>query len=434
MLPAEEPVAAAGMLTAANAALAEAEPLLPALRLVLDDRALSDWLGEQVGREVHVRRRYLRFKPDTSVVLAASVSTPDGSRQLLVEGYSPEGVPKFNKSVETAPPWTVVAVDRQRRMIATDPSADRDLPALAATAEAGRRARVLGRALDTPLDPAALTVIPLSYKPHRRWVGAVSTPHGPVLMRAYRPEDLAAALRPLTALANARAPVPRVLGRNRRLGLAVLEHLPGDLPDHDSAADLAAAGGTLAQLHRTAVALRAAWTVAVPGCTRDTVDQVARLLPDEAERARALDDAVRDRLARHSRRTDSAVALHGDFSLDQVICADDGARLIDLDRAGLGPAARDLGGLLADELAGAAAGQPVRAREILDAVLAGYAELFDVPDEAALVDHALDQLLDRAAEPFRHAHTDWAERTTGLLGAVESLLRDGLPASPPGPR
>lgn len=440
MSPAEDqieetdPATAARSLSPASAALADAEPLLPALRLMLDDQALSDWLCEHSGRDVHLRRRYLRLKPGTSVVLAAEVSTLDGPQQLLVAGYSPQAAPKLDKSLEKAPPWSILAVDRHRRMVATALSADRDLPALAATADAGGRARVLGGTLDTPLDPAAVDLTPLSYKPNRRWVGTVDTPDCRVLMRAYRPHDLAPVLRAVVALANAHAPVPRVLGGHRRLGLALLEHLPGELPDHGSAADLAAAGRTLAQLHRSPAALSPVSTTAVQGRTRDTIDQVARLLPDEAGRARALDDDVRNRLAGHPRRPDDAVALHGDFSLDQVICRDGAARLIDLDRAGSGPAARDLGGLLADELAGAAGGLSGRAREILDAVLTGYAEVLDVPDEAALVDHALDRLLDRAAEPFRHAHPDWADRTSSLLGAAESLLLEGLPDSPGSPR
>lgn len=425
MSSAERPAVASERSAGATAALVGAEPLLPALRTMLDDQALGDWLGDRLGHPVAVRRHYLRLKPGTSVVLAAETVTADGPRQLLVQAYSPGGAPKLEKNVERTAPGALVAVDRDLRMTALVPSGDRDLPALAATAGALGRAQVLERVLGTPLDPASLAITPLSYNPHRRWVGAVSTAGGRLLMRAYRPERLGAALRPLTALAGADDVAPRVLGRHRRLGLVVLEHVPGDLPDRGSVPDLTAAGQALARLHETPATLRPVRDRAEPGVTRDSVEQVARLLPYEAWRIRALDRAVRDRLAARPHRSEHAVAVHGDFSLDQVVCADGTARLIDFDRAGSGPAARDLGGLLAAELAGTAGTAPDRARRVLDAVLAGYAEVRDVPDEVTLVDHALDRLLDRAAEPFRHVRADWAERTTALLDVIESLLRDG---------
>ncbi len=106
--------------------------------------------------------------------------------------------------------------------------------------------------------------------------------------------------------------------------------------------------------------------------------------------------------------------LHGDLSPDQVLVDGDEFRIIDLERAGAGPAGVDVGNWVA------------RCR------MNGFAEM-----EAAFLDaytrrrgNGLDveawcarSLLAAAIEPFRQCRPDWRARTAGLVAAAKEALR-----------
>ena len=121
-----------------------------------------------------------------------------------------------------------------------------------------------------------------------------------------------------------------------------------------------------------------------------------------------------------------AVALHGDFSADQVVVGPTGTAIVDWDRAATGPAARDLGSALArldlDGLRGA------ETATAADALLGGYAAVGAPPSAADVVAHRARALLALVTEGFRERRPHWDEEIRAVLRRVEALCADSPPA------
>jgi len=147
------------------------------------------------------------------------------------------------------------------------------------------------------------------------------------------------------------------------------------------------------------------------------------LLPQEDRRITRL----ADRLCRLSALLLSGErkTVHGDFHAGQVLTGPGGTALLDLDRAGRGDPALDLGGFLAHwHLAGGAEGAAER-------VLEAYARRSGrtLGDGAVAAATAIGLFL-RASEPLRRLDPEWAERVRDVLDRAESCIKpryhDGL--------
>ncbi|MDT9595259.1 phosphotransferase [Nocardioides zeae] len=349
---------------------------------------LGPFLDGLVG---DVERLRVRVKPGTSAALAAR--RPDGEL-LLALAYAPHAAAKVAKTARKAGD-DLVALAETDGVVVVHARADRDLPGL----------RSLGE-----LDGV---VTPLSYNPQRRFVGRVRGGDGARVVRVVRPSEHAVTTRGARALDGA-AGTPRLLAEQPRSGVARLSWVPGrPLDAGASAADLAAAGAALARLHAAPAALPPlTGTQAAP---RATARLLAHLLPRLRPRLvrlagaveRGLADAARDGLAAGPR------PLHGDLSRDQLVVGPDGVGILDLDRAGAGDVAYDLGSLLADDRARGHAGGEV--------LLAAYAEHAPAPRPDALAAHTAAHLLRRSAEPFRTCRPDWPAECVALVEEVERL-------------
>src|SRR5690625_6225450 len=84
------------MLPPAEQSLADRDPDLPGLALLLDCDRLTRWLGSLLGRPVTVRRHHLRYKPGTSCVLHVEA----GGRPLLVAATARSEAAKHAKRSE----------------------------------------------------------------------------------------------------------------------------------------------------------------------------------------------------------------------------------------------------------------------------------------------------------------------------------------------
>lgn len=407
-----------------NRSLADRQPELPALPVLLSDVTLGDWLGEAVTGVV--RRRRLRLKPGTSCVLSATVDDGERTRAVLVAAYAEEAHAKLAKAEQQASHGAVLAYDVERRLIALDADADRALPGVAAVVHPATRAATLERALGRSLDPDHLEVRTLSYNPHRRWVATIGSGTQRLLVRAYRPAALPRAEEAFRVMRKVGAPVPALLGRRRGLGLLVAEFVPGAAVEPDSPAPvLHRAGRALAAIHGG----RARKKLPPPtprqlAAARRTLGAVALLLPDRAGDLELLHDLVGVRLHEcdPGRRW---VGLHGDFSLDQMVDGPAGLRVIDLDHAQLGPAAHDLGNLVAELLSrpGCTATEATAAYE---AVLTGYAAVRRPPPEDYVRAWVAEHLLRRAADPFRHCLPDWPSQVRRMLDHARELAEGGV--------
>jgi aminoglycoside phosphotransferase (APT) family kinase protein len=116
-------------------------------------------------------------------------------------------------------------------------------------------------------------------------------------------------------------------------------------------------------------------------------------------------------LLRHVPR--DLVTIHGDFSPDQVVLDGHGEPcVIDLDAAGVGASAADVGCLLASI--------PPGVEHLAEAALEGYGLVRRPPDPRAVAGYALAYGLRKAIDPFRDCAPDWPAAVTRRLLELET--------------
>lgn len=409
------------MLGPADLALVERDRELPALPLLLDAAALSEWLTWQTGEDCRVRPARLRYKPGTSCVLAFTLERgPRGDRvACLARTYPTHLAHKIEKALVKAPVTAVVAAEHSLPLLVTDLTGDRDVVALARLG-GGERAELLHRLLPGRDDLADAPLRTLRHNPERRWVGLLEPAAGePVVLRAHRRGGFEQHVRAYSVLGGASSPTPRLLGRSRRHALAAVEWVPGRELDlaGDPAEAVRATGAALARLHAgSGHRLPRIGVEDQVASVRRAAAQCVQLQPHLAGEVRALAQEVVARL--HELGSDEAL-LHGDFSTDQVVLGEDGAvTLIDLDAAGRGDPAIDLASARAVALAHHPDGVP----GALELLHAGYQELRPLPSASALAVHTATQLLRRAGEPFRSRTPRWPEQLARALALAQHEL------------
>lgn len=187
---------------------------------------------------------------------------------------------------------------------------------------------------------------------------------------------------------------------------------------------LAAVGRALAELHRLPIApsgpLGPAFSSAREAASLTSLaGDLAHLLPEEGPAIRDLCRRVSERLA--ALEGGPAACLHGDFHHDQLVVEEETGRLviIDLDEAGCGPAAVDLGSFRASRfvIGGTEAED--------DALLRGYEEVGALGDPEHLRTATALQLLRRAVFPFRSLSPDWPDEVRARIAEAERVLQDG---------
>jgi Ser/Thr protein kinase RdoA (MazF antagonist) len=220
--------------------------------------------------------------------------------------------------------------------------------------------------------------------------------------------------------------LPHVLAASLEHGALVLEPLAGRrldaLPPDRLGPALRALGAALARLHQARPLPARRFDRLDAGRLTLAADMLGRIRPD----CRSAAAGLLARLQEHAAEAAGAlVHLHGDANLRNALL--DGARvaLVDLEDASAGPAAADLGFVLAGLLA-------ARAQDRIDtdgqaalaaALLGGYAEVGAVPAPCALRWHAAASVLARVAVPAvgRVRPTALARLAPLLRAAAEEL-------------
>lgn len=411
------------MLTPADQALLERDPDVSGLRLILDAEALSAWLSERMGTSCRVQVRRVRYKHATSCVAALRVEYADAIGQhdiaAIAKAYSTEAAVKIEKSGWRAPEDAVLAIDQELGVAVTTLAGDRDVRALRKLATPEDLRALLERLLPDHADVPHHRLSTLRHNPERRWVGLLE-PDGrePIVLRAYRENLPRRRANPYLLLEGGAPRTPALLGASRRHAVAAVSWIGGTelARSMTDPAGFSAAGAVLAELHsRTPVRLHPITAQSQAEAVIAAGQQIATLAPALADEAEELARSLAFVLAQSP---DGTSVLHGDFSADQVVRGDDGSiALIDLDSAGLGDPAIDLGCMWA-----AALSQPdVRvgpstAESAIHALCTGYETVRPLPAPTHLAAHTAAHILRRAAEPFRDREPGWAERMTALLG------------------
>lgn len=364
------------------------------LRVALD----PDRVGELLGADVRVTR--LRHKPGQYTVAALADATgPTGWLRLTPHqdraARDAERAARVGRRVEVVEADGLVLVHGD---LWTDP----------------RLARVLHRAAD--LVDASVVV---RHNPLRRLVLRRGTTQIRVTTKAQ--PDVHRLVPALAEEGLAAAPRGRASSRVTRW-----EWVPGESLDAVSGrGDLGArrageiAGGLLARLHQVPVPAgaherlpqRAGWD---DGGLRATARGLADVDAELGARAAGLVDRL------PAVPVGAPVLLHGDWSSDQLVVGEHGARMIDLDRAGSGPALRDLASYLAVEAL--RTGDPEGSGAA--GLRTGYEEGGGSwPGDAAVRSASAAALLSRVKEPLRRAEPTWRDGVGRTLDLAEELLR-----------
>ncbi len=394
---------------------------LPGAEALLTDEGLSELLGTEA------EATHLRLKPGHSVIVShlSREPGPPGPAGLAGDkhGWTGQDVVQHG--------WTVLTddADKYRKLLSRAEKLGRRLtvhrdesPYLVSGSVWADRwlGRELAAAHEALGDEARWQI--LRYNPRRRVVAVVDhlSETGEPAQHVVRVS--AGSLEHIVSTAerwrDAGLPVTRMKPLGTR-GTATTAPLWGhtDLLKDPFVPAARTAGRRIAELH-TCTLPAAEKKPALPVLEADVdgcVDAVAQIAPWLAERAEAL--AERLTSAALAQQPGQPVELHGDLSPDQVLLAAPGShkiRIIDLDRAGLGPAMRDVGSWTASCRA---AGLP----ELAEAFLSGYMEVAGV-DRSALALWESYAHLASALDAFRNCEAGWADTVTRRIESAETAV------------
>lgn len=253
----------------------------------------------------------------------------------------------------------------------------------------------------------------LRYNPSKRVVARLGDSGGTSVLRVSPETDRLVAASQLWQDLGAPVLVPTTVGRRGTASLSPWWGT-GDLLSHPDRAAALEAGRAVGGVHRASLGKR--WPGEAPSLpnlevTASGLIEVAPWLTTKISRLVARLEPLLGELAEVE-----PVWVHGDLSPDQVL--HDGAggiRIIDLDRAGSGPAAQDVGSWLA---ACAAAGRG----ELVDPFMSGYAETMRPSARGLAAAQALAQFR-AAVDPFRKLWPDWPAAVTARIALTEQALR-----------
>ncbi len=437
------------------------DPALPSRDLLLDPGAVSDRLSGLLGRNgqlgvdkcVLIRAKY-RIGESLRVVYRLEIA----GRTFVVAGRAfPAGTPAATSAVRRAAPDLIPV--GELRAVTHDPLLD----TVWWTFPNDRRLRGLDALLRPTFDLAApLVGVPrwtssevVEYAPERSVTlraigrdGAVSA-----YVKAYAPGTT-----DLRSLARRYAMVERALGHSATdvsspkplwwsdtHSALLMEAMPGRQWDQLEVASVAPAlrslGAAIATLHDAPFE---ADTTSIPALPqpfsrfrrldmtriRHTAELIGVARPDVADASRRLADALATRQPSPARR----VLLHGDCHPKNALVQGDHVALIDLDQAGIGPAAADVGSFLArliqarlvdgDGIDGITRdGSDIDrsdSDDLAGAFLDGYSTVRPLPDAVSLAWHtAAAVLVERSMRAVNRVHPE-------VLAQLDSLLAAGL--------
>ena len=360
-----------------------------------------------------------------TVSYAATVAWPDGTVDVetLIAATTRNGPPAGAAVLESG--RLTVGVWRYP----FDPA----LPALVDAVHPDLLAHRLGHVGDGPWAPSVV-----GYRPGRRAVVRVEGPDRTVYLKLVRPSRAAALAQRHQALFDAGLPVPELLAADLDDGLLVLGALPGRVL-RDRLLQPAAVGGAVPSAAELSPLLATLGAVELDGATARRrplvdvsahVDVLAAVLPEVAERSRALLDRLQVDDPGDPCAIGAGRLVHGDLHDAQVMIDAAGriTGLIDLDDVGIGPVADDLGNLLGHAVTMAHAADDVAA---VRTWVAGVDELARSGglDPGEVSRRGAAAALSLATGPFRVRQDRWRTATVERIALAEALAEGRDPVT-----
>lgn len=404
-------------------ALLAPDPAVPTRDALLDAPRMAALLGERLtGTAATGERVNAKYRVGESLRVAYRLETCAGTRTVAGRTFRGRSARAFRRAADAAIPVggipPVLHLPELDAVFWTFPN-DRRLERLGLLAG--------GKALDRLVGGTDVRTRLVAYAPERAATAACLEAGRGVLAYLKLHWDAAERERARAEAAYAaigdrhpRLRVPRVLAASAADGALVLEPLPGHRLDRVGEDGLGPAlralGAALATLHHEAPPPDRPFDRLDGSRLAQAVDVIGRAQPG----CRAVAERLHARLlARAADAEAPAVHLHGDANLRNAL--HDGRRvaLVDLEDAAAGPAAADLGFVLAGLLAAHVQGRATAAARAAHgrALLDGYAEVALPPGERCLRWHTAATTLARVAIPAI------GRVRPAALASLEPLLR-----------
>ena len=407
------------------------DALLPQRDVLLDAEAMRDRLADLLGAPVgDVERIRVKYRVGESLRVVYRLTAAGRERIVACRTFGPGLAGSAHaKGLAAAPDLggvRAVALDAELETVFWTFPHDRKLRSLAALDPAsGIVAELLGRA------PAAIELA--AYAPEKCAVAACLDERGEpfAYAKVYGGAAEAAVAHDVhAALFRATGADHPVLGLPRPLAVAgdvvAVEPVFGRRADElDGAQRLGAArrlGAAVATFHELpAPDGLEPFTRLEAHRQRTAADVIARGRPDVAGLAGRLADAL-ETAAPADPGPD--VCLHGDVHLQNAIDQQHRVAMIDLDQVSLGPAAAELGSVLAGmRFHALLAGDATRAADQRQAVLEGYAAVRPLPEADVLAWHvAAAGLSERALRTVNRLRPEGLARLDDILADALSVL------------
>ena len=404
-------------------ALLAPDPAVPMRDALLDAPRMAALLGERLtGTAATGERVNAKYRVGESLRVAYRLETSAGTQTVAGRTFPGRSARVFRRAAEAAIPVggmpPVLHLPELDAVFWTFPN-DRRLERLGLLAG--------GPALDRLVGASDVRTRLVAYAPERAATAECRAPGGDVLAYLKLHWDAAERERARAEAAFAaigdrhpRLRVPRVLAASEADGALVLEPLPGrrlDRIGEDALGPaLRALGAALATLHHEAPPPERRFDRVDDSRLAQAVDVIGRARPGCRAAAEHLHARLLDGRAGE---VAPAVHLHGDANLRNALY--DGRRiaLVDLEDAAAGPAAADLGFVLAGLLAAHVQGRTTAAERaaLAQTLLHGYAEVVPPPAQPSLRRHTAAAALARVAVPAI------GRVRPAALASLEPLLR-----------
>ena len=434
--PAAGPSGRWSMLSRADAAIVERDRRLPGLRTLLDPQAFCESLA-RIAPESNIgsaRARYLRYKPGTSCLVAYEVQVSGESVGMYARCHARDQVVKIANSrlrMEVQGPLGHgLLVDPEAGIAVFVHPNDYEIKSMRKLFEGDRTPRRLRRMLPVHPHLQSATPVTLRYKPERRYVCKLEAEGGPPAVLRMYPEAQFGDIREKSWAfkSNGDVYVPQVVGDSERYSALAHEWIDGvplsGAVANDGEQAVGRVASALAALHRQRPRLGVMYSAS----------DYARGMSGACEALAAQDEALGRRAAEQlavvqgvvNERPWRSMAVHGDFTADQVLVSDDQVTILDFDRAGYGDPVMDVGafagGMISLALANA---MPMpSALSVADTFAKAYWQAAGFTDRAGARAFTAGALLMTAPEPFRHRLEDWPAATSALLDCVDRALAE----------
>lgn len=421
------------MLDADDRCLVDRDPDVPGLALVLDPEVVLGLVSGVVERDVvAVHPTYVRYKASTSCVVGYRVTTTtDDCRFVFAKAVRRHDTSKLAKSLEKAntgpdDAWPVAASVDEAVFVA-DAYHDRDLPALGALGDAARRTDLLRRLFSDDERTWSAPVRAIRHKPQRRWIGLVDVDGVPTYrIKTYRHSDVGRAHAGHAVVGAAHA---EPIGWSRRRAAVGSTWIEGramaELLSCGEDIDAGGVGAALAELHGhpPSKRLHTVRSAELRRAFRTAAGAIGTLVPELADTAAK----IARRAGRNLGTGVPTAFVHGDFSADQVVMADQGVHLIDFDESANGDPMLDLASFRADlicrEIEGTLSSGSGAA--VFDEIMDGYRSAGGRVDLSRdLHPHLAGALLRRAVLPFRERQPGWTTKCERIVDAASVALSE----------